>query len=127
MQGFGLGLLAKTILKNHPLVEDADAELKQLEKEALETQERCWQSWKNHSMICPFRPCGEIGSRVPACRQALDGRLTPGISVLLPIMGFRMVKDRRLLNSDELEEFQWDADYIKYGRERHKSAVGKAA
>ena len=30
----------KTILKNHPLVEDADAELKQLEKEAQEAQEK---------------------------------------------------------------------------------------
>ena len=30
----------KTILKAHPLVEDADAELKQLEKEAQEAQEK---------------------------------------------------------------------------------------
>ncbi len=30
----------KTILKNHPLVEDADAELKQLEKEELEEQKK---------------------------------------------------------------------------------------
>ena len=30
----------KTILKNHPLVEDADAELKQLEKEQAAEQQR---------------------------------------------------------------------------------------
>ena len=30
----------KTILKNHPLVEDADEELKQIEKEEKEAQEK---------------------------------------------------------------------------------------
>ena len=34
----------KTILKNHPLVEDADAELKQLEKEEKEEQEKMNQN-----------------------------------------------------------------------------------
>lgn len=107
----------KTILKNHPLVEDADAELKQLEKEALETQERFWQLEESqHDMS--VQTVQEIEQEFRRAEQALDGKINAWYQRFASNNGISMVKDRRLLNSDELEEFQWDGqDYIKYGRE----------
>lgn len=50
--------------------------------------------------------------------QALDGKINAWYQRFAANNGISMVEARRLLNSDELEEFQWDVqDYIKYGRE----------
>ncbi len=50
--------------------------------------------------------------------RALDGKINAWYQRFAANNGISMAEARRLLNSDELEEFRWDVqDYIKYGRE----------
>lgn len=60
----------------------------------------------------------EIEQEFRRAEQALDGKINAWYQRFAANNGISMVEARRLLNSDELEEFQWDVqDYIKYGRE----------
>ncbi len=60
----------------------------------------------------------EIEQEFRRAEQALDGKINAWYQRFAANNGISMVEARRLLNSDELEEFRWDVqDYIKYGRE----------
>lgn len=60
----------------------------------------------------------EIEQEFQRAEQALDGKINAWYQRFAANNGISMVEARRLLNSDELEEFRWDVqDYIKYGRE----------
>ena len=50
--------------------------------------------------------------------QVLDGKINAWYQRFASNNKISMIEARRLLNSDELEEFKWDVqDYIKYGEE----------
>lgn len=60
----------------------------------------------------------EIEQEFRRAEQALDGKINAWYQRFAANNGISMVEARRLLNSEELEEFRWDVqDYIKYGRE----------
>lgn len=60
----------------------------------------------------------EIEQEFRRAEQALDGKINAWYQRFAANNGISMVEARRLLNSDELEEFRWDVqDYVKYGRE----------
>lgn len=64
------------------------------------------------------RTVQEIEQEFRRAEQALDGKINAWYQRFAANNGISMVEARRLLNSDELEEFRWDVqDYIKYGRE----------
>ena len=64
------------------------------------------------------RTVQEIEQEFRRAEQALDGKINAWYQRFAANNGISMVDARRLLNSDELEEFRWDVqDYIKYGRE----------
>ena len=64
------------------------------------------------------RTVQEIEQEFRRAEQALDGKINAWYQRFAADNGISMVEARRLLNSDELEEFRWDVqDYIKYGRE----------
>ncbi len=64
------------------------------------------------------RTVQEIEQEFRRAEQALDGKINAWYQRFAANNGISMVEARRLLNSDELEDFRWDVqDYIKYGRE----------
>lgn len=64
------------------------------------------------------RTVQEIEQEFRRAEQALDGKINAWYQRFAANNGISMVEARRLLNSDELEEFRWDVqDYIKYGHE----------
>lgn len=63
------------------------------------------------------RTVQEIEQEFRRAEQALDGKINAWYQRFAANNGISMVEARRLLNSDELEEFRWDVqDYIKHGR-----------
>lgn len=90
-------------------------------------QERFWQLEESqHDMS--VQTVQEIEQEFRRAEQALDGKINAWYQRFASNNGISMVKDRRLLNSDELEEFQWDGqDYIKYGRENGINQRGKSS
>lgn len=60
----------------------------------------------------------EIEQQFRRAEQALDAKINAWYQRFAANNGISMIEAKRLLNSDELEEFHWNVDdYIKYGRE----------
>lgn len=89
-----------------------------MEKRTSEYWQERFQQLKEAQHDTSVQTMQGIEQEFRRTEQVLDGKINAWYQRFASNNKISMIEARRLLNSDELEEFKWDVqDYIKYGEE----------
>lgn len=89
-----------------------------MEKRTSEYWQECFQQLEEAQHDTSVQTMQGIEQEFRRTEQVLDGKINAWYQRFASNNKISMIEARRLLNSDELEEFKWDVqDYIKYGEE----------